>query len=250
VTARRLDGATLPRGVRRLLVLLALVFAALWAQHHGYLDLHGVRELARGNAFRLRHVDFIGLRALDRDALWSASGVAAGTPLVDLDPDAVVRVLAKQPRVAKVRAARLFPDRLAIAITERVPVAIEAANGLAVDANGARFPALAGEAESLPVLSGDLRVALPVLAAAREDGLHVASVEAARPGEVHVRMLGRATRLLVGADARASFADWHALSDSELVESEGAQEVDLRFKKNPVLRDLRRPAREDHGEAR
>jgi len=250
VTARRLDGATLPRGVRRLLVLLALGFVALWTQHHGYLDLGAARELARGSAFRLHHVDFMGVRALDREALWRRCGVAAGTPLLDLDPDAVAGALLREPRVARARALRLFPDRLAIAISEREPVAVESASGAALDADGKRFPLLPGEAELLPVVSGDLQRVLPVLAAARADGMHVASVEAARSGEVHVRLLGRATRLVVGDDPRTSFADWRALADTELVDSEGAQEVDLRFKKNPVLRDLRRPARGENGEAR
>ena len=250
MTARRLDGATLPRGVRRLLALLAGVFAALWAQHHGYVDLHAVRELARGGAFQLHHVDFMGLHALDREALWHAAGVAAGTPLVDVDPDAVAAALAKHPRVARARAVRLFPDRLAIAIAERVPVAVESASGAALDAEGARFPLLAGEGEHLPQVVGDPRRALPVLAAARADGMHVASIEVGRSGELRVRLLGRATRLVVGDDARAAFADWRALADTELVESEGAQEVDLRFRNNPVLRDLRRPARGEDGEAR
>jgi hypothetical protein len=250
VTARRLDGATLPRGLRRFLALLALMFAVLWAQHHGYLDLRGVRELARGSAFRLHHVDFVGLRALDRDALWRAAGVAPGTPLLDVDPDACAKALARQPRVARARAVRVFPDRLVVAVSERVPVAVDSASGLALDVSGARFPLLPGEAEQLPTLSGEPRFALPVLGAAREEGLHLASVEATRAGEVHVRMIGRATRLVVGSDPRTSFADWRALADTELVESEGAQEVDLRFKKNPVLRDLRRPTRGEDGATR
>lgn len=250
MTARRLDGAVLPRGLRRFLALLALAFAGLWAQHHGYLELRGVRDLARGSAFRLRHVDFVGLRALDRDALWHAGGVAAGTPLVDVDPDGFARALGRQPRIARARAVRLFPDRLVVAVTERQPVAVDAQSGLAFDVAGARFPLLAGEAEGLPVVTGDARLALPVLAAAREVGLHLASVETTPAGAVRVRMIGRATRLVVGADPRASFADWRALADTELVESEGAQEVDLRFKKNPVLRDLRRPTRGEDGATR
>lgn len=250
MTARRLDGATLPRGVRRLLALLAAGFVVLWAAHHGYLDLHGARDLARGSAFQLHHVDFMGLRALDGSALWPACRVAANTPLLDVDPDAVSAALAKHPRIARARVVRVFPDRLAIAITERVPVAVESASGAGLDADGAHFPLLAGEAEHLPVVSGDARRALPVLAAARADGIHVASVEVARSGEMHVRLVGRPTRLLVGDDARAAFADWRTLADTELVESEGAQEVDLRFRNNPVLRDLRRPARGEDGEAR
>ncbi len=102
----------------------------------------------------------------------------------------------------------------------------------------------------MPRLSGEPRFALPVLAAARELGLNLASVDATRAPEIHVRTLGRTVRLVVGSDARASFADWRALSDADVVENVGAQEVDLRFKRNPVLRDLRPPAGGDHGETR
>lgn len=250
MTARRLDGATLPRGVKRALAAVTLVFAALWAQHHGYLELRALREGLRGNVFRLHHVDFVGVRALDRDSLWRLGGVEANTPLVDLDPERIALALAKHPRVARARALRVPPDRLVIAISERTPVAVETATGLALDAGGARFPLLPGEDERLPQLAGEPRLALPVLAAARELGLNLASVDATHAGEIRVRALGRSVRLVVGSDARAAFADWRALSDSDVVESTGAQEVDLRFKSNPVLRDMRKPAGGDHGETR
>ncbi|MFI5314210.1 MAG: cell division protein FtsQ/DivIB [Myxococcota bacterium] len=251
MTARRLDGATLPRGVKRALALLALGFAALWAQHHGYLELRAFSGLARGDLFRLHHVDFLGVRSLDRESLWQLAGVAANTPLVDVDPQRAALAIAKHPRIARARAARIPPDRLVISISERTPVAVEAASGLALDASGAHFPPLPGEAERLPQLSGEARLGLPVLAAARELGVNVASVDATHPGEIRVRTLGRTVRLVVGSDAHTSFADWRALSDSDVVESTGAQEVDLRFKSNPVLRDLRKsPAGGDHGETR
>jgi hypothetical protein len=99
-------------------------------------------------------------------------------------------------------------------------------------------------------LSGDPRVALPVIAAARESGLNLASVDARGRGEVRVRTLGRAVQLVVGRDAKSAFADWRQLADSDLVESQGAQEVDLRFRSNPVLRDFKRTTGGENGEAR
>jgi hypothetical protein len=250
VTARRLDGATLPRGVKRLLALVALVFAALWAKHHGYLEVRALRDLGRGDFFRLHHVDFVGVRALDRDELFRLTGIAANTALVDVDPARAAQAIGKHPRVSRARCVRIPPDRLVISVAERTPVAVEVASGLALDAGGARFPLLPGEAERLPQLTGEPRFGLPVLAAARELGLNLASVEAPSASEIHVRTLGRNVRLVVGRDPRASFADWRALSDADVVENVGAQEVDLRFKKNPVLRDMRPPAGGDHGETR
>ena len=250
MTARRLDGATLPRGVKWLLVLLAIAFAALWAQHHGLWKLQALHDLVRGDTFQLHHVEFVGLRGLDHDSLWKLTGIAANTPLVDLDPARAAAALSKHPRIARARAMRIPPDRLVIAVTERVPVALELSSGLALDASGARFPLLAGEAERLPQLSGEPRFALPVVAAARATGMNLASVEAHGAADIRVRTVGLATRLVVGRDAAASFADWRALSDSDVVESTGAQEVDLRFKSNPVLRELRRPAGGENGQAR
>ncbi|HTO06207.1 MAG TPA: FtsQ-type POTRA domain-containing protein [Myxococcota bacterium] len=250
MTARRLDGAALPRGLKRALALVAVVFALLWARHHGYLEAHGLGELARGELFRLHHVEFVGVRALDHDSLWKLTGIAANTPLVDLDPARASSALAKHPRIAHARAMRIPPDRLVIAVTERTPIAFELRSGLALDQSGARFPALPGEAERLPQLTGEPRFALPVVAAARDTGLNLASVEAASASEIHVRTLGNPVRLVVGRDARASFADWRQLSDSDVVESTGAQEVDLRFRSNPVLRDLHKPAGGENGETR
>jgi len=240
MTARRLDGATLPRPLKLGLGVLALVFAGAWVHHHGYASPEWLRTGLRGPGFALRHVDFVGARALDRSELCRLAGVLAGTPLVDLDPQRVSEALAAHPRIERVRAMRLPPDRLVISLVERVPVALEAESGLALDASGERFPPLSDEVARLPLLSGDPRAALPVIAAAREAGLNLASVDARSRGEVRVRALGRAVQLVVGRDAVASFADWRQLADSDLVESQGAQEVDLRFRSNPVLRDFKR----------
>ena len=163
-------------------------------------------------------------------------GIAPGTALVDVDPELVVQALAAHPRIARVRVARLLPDRLVIGIRERVPVALEMSSGLGLAENGARFPLATGEAERLPQVSGDARRALPVLAAARALGMNLATVDAPRTSDVRVRALGRATVLVVGRDEDASLADWRQLADSGLVESTGAREVDLRFRGSPVLR--------------
>jgi cell division septal protein FtsQ len=250
MTARRLDGATLPRPVKLALALLALVFAGAWVRQHGYLDLEWLRAGLRGPTFSLHHVDFLGARTLDRAELCRLAGVLGSTPLVDLDPQRAADALAAHPRIARARAMRLPPDRLVISLVERVPVALEAVSGLAIDGSGERFPPLSDEVARLPLLSGDSRAALPVIAAARESGLNLASVDARGRGEVRVRTLGRAVRLVVGRDAKASFADWRQLADSDLVESQGAQEVDLRFRSNPVLRDFKRTTGGENGEAR
>jgi hypothetical protein len=233
---RKLDSRTLPRPIAATLVFVALVFAGLWAEHHGYFNGKALREGLRGERFQLAHVDFLGVSALDPGALWQSVGIARGTPLVDIDPEVVVQILAANPRISRVRATRLPPDRLVISIVERAPVALEMKSGLGLAANGERFPLEKGEAARLPQVSGDAKRALPVIAAARAQGLSLATVDAPRAHDVRMRALGRETVLVVGRDADASVADWRQLVETGLVESTGAREVDLRFRGNPVLR--------------
>lgn len=236
--SRKLDTRALPRPFAALLAIVALAFAGLWAQHHGYLDTRAIHDGLRGERFQLRHVDFVGLSALDPGTLWQFAGIAPGTPLVDIDPEAVAAAISANPRVARVRAARVAPDRLVIGVSERVPVALERSTGMGLAEDGTRFPLEAGEAERLPQVSGDPRRALPVLAAARVLGVNIATVDAPRSKNVRMRALGRPTVLVVGRDASASLSDWRQLADTGLVESTGAREVDLRFRGNPVLRDF------------
>lgn len=247
---RRLDGRTLPRTLYFALAVVAFVFAGLWAEHHGYLDVHALREGLRGERFQLRHVDFVGLDALEPDELWRALEIAPGTALVDIDPEVAVAILARHPRIERVRAARLPPDRLLIAIVERVPVALEMSTGLGIAENGAVFPLKPGEAVRLPQVSGEAKRALPVVLAARALGVILATVNAPRAKEVRVRALGRPTVLVVGRDEDASLLDWKLLADSGLIESTGARVVDLRFRGSPVLRDIPKATGGENGETR
>ncbi len=247
---RKRDTHDLPRPLLAALGLVALAFAGLWAQHHGYLNARALREGLRADRFKLHQVDFIGLDELDPGALWQSVGIAPGTALVDVDPELVVQALAAHPRIARVRVARLLPDHLIIGISERVPIALEMSSGLGLAENGARFPLAPDEAERLPQVSGDASRALPVLAAARALGMNLATVDAPRTSDVRVRALGRPTVLVVGRDEDASLADWQQLAASGLVESTGAREVDLRFRGSPVLRSIPKPTGGSSGATR
>lgn len=247
---RKLDSRALPWPIAALLVFISVLFAFLWAEHHGYLELKALRDGARGERFMLRQVDFVGAGSLDREALWRLVGIPAGTALIDIDPVLVANALAAHPRIARVRVARVPPGRLVISISERVPVALEMSSGLGLAENGARFPLVGGEAELLPQVSGESRRALPVIAAARARGVELATVDAPHARDVRVRAVGRPTVLVVGRDQDASLADWRLLADSGLVESTGAREVDLRFRGSPVLRGIPKSTGGGNGETR
>jgi hypothetical protein len=51
-------------------------------------------------------------------------------------------------------------------------------------------------------------------------------------------------------DEAASLADWKQLAGSDLLDSTGAREVDLRFRGSPVLRGIPKPTGGENGEAR
>ena len=185
-----------------------------------------------------------------QDPCRQAVPVRAGPDLLDVDPEVVVQILAKHPRIERARAARLLPDRLVIVVSERVPVALEMKSGLGIAENGAVFPLAKGEAARLPQVSGEAKRALPILLAARALGLSLATVDAPRAKNVRVRALGRPTVLVVGRDERASLHDWQQLAESGLIESTGAREVDLRFRGSPVLRGIPKSTGGEHGETR
>ena len=236
------------RGLRRQLGALVVVLGAAvaglaYAAGSGRLDTGSLRdavdEALREPRFWLRHAHFVGLEALRAEELWERSGVRPGTPLVDLEPEAVCRELKRHPRVAACRAARLVPDRIVVAIEERVPIAQDADSGLGVDAGGTRFPLIAGEASRLPSLRGVSALALPLLIAAREQGVALAEVEAPRRGELRARPRGADLVLRLGTDVSGSLRAWKSVSESGLVEEYGAREVDLRFPDEAVLRGIR-----------
>ena len=247
---RRSDSDSLPRPLAIALALVAVAFVGLWAKHHGFFELGALGDALRGERFALRQIDFVGASSLDPEALWRSVGIPAGTPLVDIDPDAVASALAAHPRIARVRVARLLPGRLVIGISERVPVALDMSSGLGLAEDGTRFPLEAGEAELLPQVSGEARRALPVIAAARARGVELATVDAPRSRAVRVRAVGRPTVLVLGRDQDAGLADWTQLAGSGLVESTGAREVDLRFRGNPVLRGFPKSTGGGNGETR
>jgi hypothetical protein len=200
--------------------------------------LPSLESWLRGERWRLRHVDVLGLRTLDGPALVRSIGLAEGTPLVDLDVDAVLARLAEHPRVARASGVRIPPDRLLLSVEERVPIALLAPGADGIDAGGARFPLAPGEAEGLPQLSGDSARALPLLVAARERGLALASVSAARPGDVRFRPADLEVDVRVGNDPERALSDWQRVARTGLVRGYGAGEVDLRFANGAVLRSF------------
>ncbi len=201
------------------------------------VELPELRERLR--TFELRRVEFVGLERLNAKALWSRAKLVGGTALIDVDGKQIAARIAEHPRVESCTVLRLLPDRLLIGVRERVPAAVDAKTGDGIDARGASFPLVAGEADSLPRVDGSVHTALPLLRAARELGVRIRSVRAHNPRDLRFRSREDGVDVRIGRNPRDSLASWIRLRESGLIDVYGAREVDLRFAGSAVLRDLR-----------
>jgi cell division protein FtsQ len=187
--------------------------------------------------------------------LVAASGLGANFTLADVDPGAVSRALEALPWVRAARTTKLLPNRVVVAIDERVPVAVaQLADGtrLLVDAEGVAFapapaetrgPALLGLDVAPAPNAPDARLAAGValLAQWNEAGLPaVRAIEVA--GELGaeqpaVWLAERKLRVVLGGgDARTKLARLErvlALREPALAR---AVAIDLRFPGQGVLR--------------
>ena len=72
-----------------------------------------------------RSVDVLGTAAVTRDEVIDAGHVRLGTPLLQIDTDAVAYRIAGIRRVATARVQRSYPSALRITIVEREPVVVK-----------------------------------------------------------------------------------------------------------------------------
>jgi cell division protein FtsQ len=72
-----------------------------------------------------RSVVVTGLGAVTEDEVVTAAGVESGTPLLQVDTDAVAERVAAIRRVASARVQRQYPSTLRVTVVERVPVVVK-----------------------------------------------------------------------------------------------------------------------------
>lgn len=72
-----------------------------------------------------RSVDVAGINAIPREEVLAAAQVRLGTPLLQIDTDAVADRVAGIRRVASARVQRGYPSTLRIIIAERIPMAVK-----------------------------------------------------------------------------------------------------------------------------
>jgi cell division protein FtsQ len=72
-----------------------------------------------------RDIVVTGLGAVTQDEVVTAAAVPPGTPLLQVDTDAVAQRVAAIRRVASVRVQRQYPSTLRVTVVERVPVVVK-----------------------------------------------------------------------------------------------------------------------------
>lgn len=71
-----------------------------------------------------RSVAVTGLSAVTEDEVVAAAAVAPGTPLLQVDTDAVAQRVADIRRIVSVRVQRQYPSTLRVTVVERIPVVV------------------------------------------------------------------------------------------------------------------------------
>lgn len=190
-------------------------------------------------------------------ALARRAGVAAGTPIAQVDRDRVAAQLSEDPWVLEARATTLPPDRLLVSVEERVPVLVawlgRPAEPWHVDATGTPFARLDWAEPGTPEVFGlgafepgephpDLVRAVAVAERVGARGVPVKAIEleAPEPGVVPVvtaELLGAERRLWIGPAELAGALDRLALLlAAPPPAARDASIWDLRFGEQVVLR--------------
>lgn len=135
---RAAGGFTIPRGIGSTAAIAFLLacgvtgfvsgghYDAMRAQHGSAADM-----LARAFGFGVAHVGVSGSSELSADEVIAFAGLPPTASLPFLDPKAMQERLAGVPMIAEATVTKLYPDRLIIAVRERVPFAIWQLDGKA-----------------------------------------------------------------------------------------------------------------------
>ncbi|WP_448454795.1 cell division protein FtsQ/DivIB [Mycolicibacterium phlei] len=113
------DGQRLPRGTVRGLKLL------LWSALISVLVVGVGLLLYFTPIMSVRATVITGLEFLTQEEVAAAAAVVPGTPLLQVNTDAVAERVAAIRRVASARVQRQYPSTLRITVVERVPVVIK-----------------------------------------------------------------------------------------------------------------------------
>ncbi|RPA63460.1 FtsQ-type POTRA domain-containing protein [Gordonia oryzae] len=107
----------------------------------------------------VRNIEISDNRTVPGAQILGAAAVASGTPLLQVDTEAVARRIAAIPSISSARVQRSYPSTLQITVSERVPVAVvpDGDKVHVLDRSGVGYltypnSAIPAEVKKLPVL--------------------------------------------------------------------------------------------------
>lgn len=231
------------QGRRRLRIVLAFV---------GLLTLTGMVWLALHSP--LLDVDAISIAGGERTnpaAIWRASGIRSGAPMIDVDVAAAARAVEALPWVAEAVVRRQWPDEVSIIVTERTAVAAfrpqTGAPWALVDRSGRVLDQVSDLPAGMVAVEGVTAAAAPgtvvpdgqdALAVATslsgELAARVAAVRVLAGGELELQLhAGGVVRLGAAADLQTKLSAAETMLAS--VDSRDLAVLDVRLPSSPVL---------------
>ena len=207
----------------------------------------------RPDLFSVRQLAIEGAQRLDPDEVARAAGLAPGASWGDVAPDVLAERLIAHPWIAEAHAARVSPTTVVVRIVERRPAAVLVepdAQPVLIDEDGVPFDAPADGFDALPRLVLPRHVARdrsePRLAAGIALARAVVAagfercqleLEGADPDALPVlHLAGLGPRVVLGdGPATVKLARLRRVLQ-EVPESRRADELDLRFDDQVVLR--------------
>jgi cell division protein FtsQ len=232
------------RRLRRLLVVLGLVLAAL-----------GAVVLSRSSLLDVDEVEVFGLDQVSLRSVEDALGFEIGSPLVSLDAGAAESALEALPWVAEAHVSRSWRGTVTVEITEREPLALALTAPEAwvlVDVDGRVLTEALANPPTLPRLSG-LRAAGAPGAFMYPDAAAALSVVDALPAVLAPRVYGvwrdhrgelrlgitDGPQVLLGDDSRLRAKVAAAATMLDQLASEGSTPavLDVSVPNLPVVRD-------------
>ena len=239
------DRVSLFRGLRNLLVVLAVIAGAIAAYRHAQSDAR----------FAIKRIEVTGAVHTQRAAIDVLTKRYAGLNLFRLDIDRVQRDMTSLEWVARIEIEKSLPDTLRIRIVERTPVALVLSDGPVhyVDDDGVTFAELStavGDSD-LPVISGargaELAHCVGLLRDLRaRDAQLYARVSEVRPVAPRgFAIFDRELGAFVYADAgdlSAKWRDLYAIVANEKLARGAIEYADLRFQNRIVVKPWRAAA--------
>ncbi len=244
--------------------ILALLLGAV----AGWWGRGAALEAMSEAPLRVAHVAVSGNERVEAPELVALAGLTLGQRLLEIEPERVRAAVIAHPWVRDARVATMLPNRVLLAVDERLPraVAVLAESAVFVDAAGIPF-APADAATALPRIIGldavahddadpMLVQALRLLDAAAAEGLpipHEIILDGPRAGVLPAIVWERQGRTpltaMLGSEApgpalRNLAQAWMA----DLNELRDAREIDLRFSGQLILRGNAVPEESDEEE--